>query len=104
MNLRGAICCVLAVFLAPHASADERAFSACRIEFVAKWVASNCPGKLTSRDLATTAQVRTFAGGTTPDCYRGEGDAKNDVERMVSAGGKAGACAFYTPSIKEMAK
>jgi hypothetical protein len=82
--------------------ADDKQFSICRISYVAHWISKNRPGQISTPNLAKINQLRDFVGGTAPDCYRGEGDAKNDVERMISVGGKAKSCSFYLSAIREI--
>jgi hypothetical protein len=105
MNLRCvAYAVAIATSLSSAALADERTFSTCRINFIARWVSTNCPGQIYSAQIVEFDQMRDFVGRTAPDCYRGEGDAKNDVERLLSAGGKTNSCKFYAPIIKSMLK
>jgi hypothetical protein len=94
---------VLVAMCAPS-MADDKQFSICRINYVAHWVAKNCTGQIATAELATVDKMRDVVGGTAPDCYRGEGDAKNDVDRMISAGGKANSCKVYSSFIREVFK
>jgi hypothetical protein len=96
------VAAALTIATANVARGDEKVFSVCRIDFMANWVAANCPGQIGMADVAKIASLRAAAGGTSPDCYRGEGDARNDVERLVGTSGKAFACSFYSPILKKI--